>query len=186
PSSRTRRAGREPLRRHGTPRRAGTLRLARRGHLPARRLPLHGPRGRIQRPRARRRPDLARGSVGGAGPGKRGRDARRTVQAGTERRDPGDLRALARRRDRRGDPRMAGEGVVSEPVRLTLPWSVLVPVNRRTNPAGWGKMRGRQFLTREYRDAQRTAELLVQSQVRGKRPRFTAPVAMTLRFYEPD
>ena len=81
---------------------------------------------------------------------------------------------------------MAGERVVSEPVRLTLPWSVLVPVNRRTNPAGWGKMRGRQFLTREYRGAQRTAELLVQSQVRGKRPRFTAPVAMTLRFYEPD
>lgn len=75
---------------------------------------------------------------------------------------------------------------MSEPVRLTLPWAVLVPVNRRTNPAGWGKMRGRQFLTREYRDAQRTAEMLVQSQVRGKRPRFTAPVAMTLRFYEPD
>lgn len=75
---------------------------------------------------------------------------------------------------------------MSEPVRLTLPWAVLVPVNRRTNPAGWGKMRGRQFLTREYRDAQRTAAMLVQSQVRGKRPRFTAPVAMTLRFYEPD
>src|SRR5690606_14474280 len=127
-------------------------------------------------------PRVGRQAVPRAHAGAGGASAPQSPAVGIQ----GDLRALARRRDRRGDPRMAGEGVVSEPVRLTLPWSVLVPVNRRTNPAGWGKMRGRQFLTREYRDAQRTAELLVQSQVRGKRPRFTAPVAMTLRFYEPD
>lgn len=72
------------------------------------------------------------------------------------------------------------------PVTLTLPWSVLISTNQRTNPAGWGRMKGRQFLTREYRAALNAAEQLVQGQVRGERPRFTGPVALEMRFFEPD
>lgn len=75
---------------------------------------------------------------------------------------------------------------MTNPVTLTLPWSVLVSTNQRTNPAGWGKMKGRQFLTQRYRNALVTAEIMVLNQVRGRRPKFTGPVSLEMRFWEPD
>ena len=68
------------------------------------------------------------------------------------------------------------------PVRLTLPWDVLCSVNQRTNP-----IRGRQFLTRRYRDALNNATLLVKGEVRGRRPVFPdGPLAVEMRFCTPD
>jgi Holliday junction resolvase RusA-like endonuclease len=68
------------------------------------------------------------------------------------------------------------------PVRLTLPWDVLCSVNQRTNP-----IRGRQFLTKKYRVALRTAEVLVIGQVRGRRPVFPSEhLAVEMRFCTPD
>jgi crossover junction endodeoxyribonuclease RusA len=67
-------------------------------------------------------------------------------------------------------------------VRLTLHWDVLCSVNQRTNP-----IRGRQFLTRKYRAALRSAEALVVGQVRGRRPAFPdGPLAVEMRFCTPD
>jgi Holliday junction resolvase RusA-like endonuclease len=47
-------------------------------------------------------------------------------------------------------------------VRLTFPWSVLVPDNRRTAP-----FRGRQVLTHEYRQAKEAMFMLARMQYRG-------------------
>ena len=77
--------------------------------------------------------------------------------------------------------RSTGSGTV----HLTLPWAVLYSVNRRTNPAGWGKMKGRQFLTKRYRESLGTAAMLVAAQTRDVEP-FAGPVLMRLRFWPPD
>lgn len=68
-------------------------------------------------------------------------------------------------------------------VRLTLPWDVLAQVNHRLTSRGRGPGL---TLSADYRAKKHAAEVLVQAQVRGERPRFTGPVSMTLRFYEPD
>lgn len=68
-------------------------------------------------------------------------------------------------------------------VRLTLPWDVLAQVNHRLTSRGRGPGL---TLSADYRAKKHAAEMLVQAQVRGERPRFTGPVEMTLRFYEPD
>lgn len=68
---------------------------------------------------------------------------------------------------------------------LVLPWAVLVSTNQRTNPAGWGPMKGRQFLTQRYRQAKAAAELLVAGQTRGHEV-ITGPVSVELDFYPPD
>ena len=73
-----------------------------------------------------------------------------------------------------------------EAMRLVLPWAVLASVNVRTNPAGWGKMRGRQFLTKQYRQRLDAARVAVADQIRGNRPRHTGKVAVSLEFYQPD
>lgn len=72
---------------------------------------------------------------------------------------------------------------MGELVRLTLPWDVLAQVNHRLTSRGRGPGL---TLSADYRAKKHAAEMLVQAQVRGKRPRFTGPVSMTLRFYEPD
>ena len=81
------------------------------------------------------------------------------------------------------------DGPVSEhgEVRLTLPWDCLVSVNQRTNPAGWGKMKGRQFLTKRYRQGLEMARLHVLRQVRGRKPVFPdGRLAVEMRFCVPD
>lgn len=70
---------------------------------------------------------------------------------------------------------------MTSPVTLTLPWSVLAQSNHRLVHVG-----NRQHLAPRYRFALRAAEILVQGQVRGERPRFTGPVSLEMRFYEPD
>lgn len=70
-------------------------------------------------------------------------------------------------------------------VRMTLPWDALQSVNVRTNPAGWGKMRGRQFLTRKYRGAMEAARLLVVGQWRGGEP-IPGRIAIEMWFHQPD
>jgi len=72
---------------------------------------------------------------------------------------------------------------VSGSVRVTLPWDVLAQVNHRLVSRGRGPGL---TLSADYRAKKHAAEMLVQAQVRGERPRFTGPVSMTLRFYEPD
>lgn len=73
--------------------------------------------------------------------------------------------------------RSAASGAVA----LTLPWSVLASVNDRVNRVG-----DRLRLSRPYRACLANAEMLVKGQVRGERPRFTGPVSLEMRFYEPD
>lgn len=69
---------------------------------------------------------------------------------------------------------------MSEPVRLILPWAVMVRDN-----AKYGVLRGRMILTREYRQAKERAYMLACGQVR-QRPAFTDPVALEARVYFPD
>lgn len=72
-------------------------------------------------------------------------------------------------------------------IRVELPWTVLASVNVRTNPAGWGKMKGRQFLTEKYRDALNAARIMVAAAVRGMIPVHPAgPVEVVMRFHKPD
>jgi len=71
-------------------------------------------------------------------------------------------------------------------IALTLPWAVLESVNNRTNPAGWGKMRGRQFLTERYRERLEAARMKVSGQIRGRRPHYDGPVEAVLRFHQPN
>jgi Holliday junction resolvase RusA-like endonuclease len=64
-------------------------------------------------------------------------------------------------------------------VRLTFPWSVLVPDNRRH-----GLMRGRILLTAVYRDALDAMRLMAKAQHR--RPCLTGRLMLEATFYEPD
>lgn len=72
---------------------------------------------------------------------------------------------------------------MSNPVTLTLPWSVLAQVNHRLVQRAKGPGL---TLASDYRAKKQAAELLVQAQVRGERPRFTGPVSLEMRFHEPD
>lgn len=62
---------------------------------------------------------------------------------------------------------------------ITLPWSVLVPDNRRH-----GLLRGRILLTSEYRNALAAASALTSFQ--WKAPALKGSVAVTVTLYEPD
>lgn len=72
---------------------------------------------------------------------------------------------------------------MSNPVTLTLPWAVLAQVNHRLVQRAKGPGL---TLSGDYRTKKQAAEQLVQGQVRGERPRFTGPVALEMRFFEPD
>lgn len=66
-------------------------------------------------------------------------------------------------------------------LRVTLPWSVLTPDNRRFYP-GRGHV-----LTARYRKGKEAVYLLVMSQVKAPHPVFPAEaVKLDLQFYVPD
>ena len=62
---------------------------------------------------------------------------------------------------------------------VTLPWEVLVTVNRKSLK--------RNVSTKRYRDAKANAHLIALDQIRGGRPRFPEqPLAVVMDFYPPD
>jgi Holliday junction resolvase RusA-like endonuclease len=73
------------------------------------------------------------------------------------------------------------EGSTSRDLRLTLPWDVMTPDNRRFHP-GRGHV-----LTTRYRRGKEAAYLLVMSQVKAPRPVFPVEaVQVSLDFFVPD
>lgn len=64
-------------------------------------------------------------------------------------------------------------------MRITLPWAVVLPDNRRT-----GVLHGRALLTREYRQRKHAAALVAMSQHRGAP--LLGPVQLVARVHFPD